>query len=146
MSDSAEEIVQRMQEVRRGVGDDVKGIVETARTLSDWRYHVKHHPWVLVGGAVALGFLISPRKRKVPTHDVKELAALLKQYNVSVAVPATASKSLFQTAMGMAMPFVMRSVMTAAQNRFGANGGPLAALWGEGRPEPTAYEDVHIPR
>jgi hypothetical protein len=145
MSDSAEEIVQRMQQVRQGVGDDVKGIVETAKTLTDWRYHLKHHPWLLVGGAVALGFLLAPRKRRIPNNDAKELAALLKKYNVSVATPATPSKSLFQTALGMAMPFAMRSLMSVAQNRFAGDGGPLGAMFGGERPA-RDYEDFNIPR
>ncbi|HEX6961471.1 MAG TPA: hypothetical protein VF175_06360 [Lacipirellula sp.] len=146
MSDSAEEIVQRMQEVRRGVGDDVRGIVETAKTLTDWRYHVKHHPWLLVGGAVALGFLVAPRKKKIPASEAQELAALLKKYNVSVAAPATPSKSLFQTALGMAVPFAMRSIASAAQSRFAGNGGPLGAMFGGERPPESVYEDFNIPR
>jgi hypothetical protein len=73
MSDSAEDIVKRMQHVRRDVGEDVKGIVETAKTLTDWRYHVKHHPWACLGAALALGFAVAPRKRKIPSDDAKEL-------------------------------------------------------------------------
>jgi hypothetical protein len=37
MSDSADDIIQRMHAVRREVGNDVKGIVDTAKTLRDWR-------------------------------------------------------------------------------------------------------------
>src|SRR5688572_27832508 len=77
MSDSADDIVKRMQLVRRHVGEDVKGIVETAKTLSDWRYHVKHHPWILLGGAVAMGFLVAPKRRKIAGDEAKELVALL---------------------------------------------------------------------
>jgi hypothetical protein len=141
MSDSAEEIVQRMQHVRREVGDDVKGIVETAKTLTDWRYHVKHHPWMCLGAAVAMGFFLAPRKRKIPSADAKELVALLKKYNVGVAAPSAAGNSLTRTLLGMAAPLVMRSVMSAAGQRFGGQFGP---------PPPNerarAYEDIHVPR
>lgn len=146
MSDSADDIVKRMQLVRRDVGDDVKGIVETAKTLSDWRYHVKHHPWILLGGAVALGFLVAPKRRKIPGGEAKELAALLKKYNVGVTSAPTAGKGFARSMLSIAAPFVMRSVMSAAQQRF-SGGGPLGSVFGSpGEREEPAYEDFNIPR
>jgi hypothetical protein len=142
MSDSAEDIVQRMQNVRRDAGDSVKGIVDTAKTLSDWRYHVKHHPWLCVGAAVALGFLVAPRKRKVDTGDAKELAALLKKYHVGVAPPSSSGNGLVRTLIGLAAPVAMRTFMSAAQNRFA--GGQFASPFGGGK-EPS-YEDFNVPR
>jgi hypothetical protein len=41
MSESADDIIERMQRVRRDVSQDVAGIVETAKTLTDWRYYVR---------------------------------------------------------------------------------------------------------
>jgi hypothetical protein len=78
MSDSAEDIVKRMQNLRREVSDDVKGIVQSARTLTDWRYHVRHHPWLCAGLALGAGFLLVPRKRAIPKADARQLAELLK--------------------------------------------------------------------
>ncbi len=146
MSDSADDIVRRMQLVRRDVGDDVKGIVETARTLSDWRYHVKHHPWILLGGAIALGFLVAPKRRKIPGDEAKELAALLKKYNVGVTSPTSAGKGFAASMLSIAAPFVMRSVMSAAQQRF-SGAGPLGSMFGgAGGGEEAVYEDFKIPR
>jgi hypothetical protein len=136
-----EDIVRQMQLVRRDVGDDVKGIVETAKTLSDWRYHVKHHPWVCLGAALALGFLIARRKRKIPSDDAKELIALLKKYNVGVAPPPNSGKGLARTLIGLAAPVVMRTVLSAAQQRF--NGARFEAAGDERQSE---YEDYNVPR
>jgi len=145
MSESADEISRRMQDVRREVSDDVRGIVETAKTLSDWRYYVKNHPWACVGLAVGLGFMVAPRKRSKPGPDTQELIALLKKYNVSVAQPQGASKGLVHTLIGMATPIIMRGVMNAAQQRFGGSHSMFSSVFPTHREEeiPDSY---NIPR
>ena len=145
MSESADEIIGRMQHVRRHVSQDVAGIVETAKTLTDWRYHVKHHPWTLLGGALALGFLAAPRKKKIPSEDAKELVALLKKHNVSVAAPAAPAKGIAHTLLGMAAPLVMRQVMGLAQQRFGG-AGSLGSMFTPRDEHPRHYEEANIPR
>jgi hypothetical protein len=144
MSDSADEIVRRMQEVRRDMGDDVKGIVETAKTLSDWRYYVKNHPWACIGLAVGLGFVVAPRRRPKPGPDTQELIALLKKYNVNVAKPGGGNQGLARTLIGMATPFVMRGVMAAAQQRLGAN-PRFSSFFTNSREEDPA-DTYNIPR
>jgi hypothetical protein len=132
-----------MQDVRRDVGEDVRGIVETAKTLSDWRYYVKNHPWACVGAALAAGFVLAPRGRHKAPPDMQELAALLKKYNVPVAPPRAGNQGLARTLVGLAAPIVMRTVMTAAQQRFGANGSPLSSFFGSSREdEPVATSNI----
>jgi hypothetical protein len=143
MSDSAEEIVKRMQHVRRDVGDDVKGIVETARTLSDWRYHVKHHPWLCVGLALALGFLVVPKRKRIPSAEAKELISLLKKYNVGVTTPPASAGGLLRTVISLAAPAVARTAMTIAQNRFAAMSSGHAA---QSQRESAEYNDSNVPR
>jgi hypothetical protein len=142
MSDSAEEIVKRMQHVRRHVGDDVKGIVETARTLSDWRYHVKHHPWLCVGLALALGFLVVPKRKRIPSAEAKELISLLKKYNVGVTTPPTSAGGLLRTVVSLAAPAVARTAMTIAQNRFAAMNAEHTT---HHRDESAEYDDSNVP-
>jgi hypothetical protein len=143
MSDSAEDIVSRMQHVRRDVGDDVRGIVETAKTLSDWRYHVKHHPWLCVSAAVALGFLIVPRRKRFPSEEAKELVALLKKYHVGVTAPPSPSGGLLRTLVGLAAPTLARTAMTIAQNRFS---NLNASGFGRSGDEATEFDDWNVPR
>jgi hypothetical protein len=143
MSDSAEEIVKRMQNVRRHVGDDVKGIVETARTLSDWRYHVKHHPWLCVGLAFALGFLVVPKRKRIPSAEAKELISLLKKYNVGVTTPPSSAGGLLRTVISLAAPAVARTAMTIAQNRFAAMNAGQAT---HSPRESAEYDDSNVPR
>jgi hypothetical protein len=140
MSDSADEIRARMAHVRREVGDNVKGIVESARTLSDWRYHVKHHPWLCVGAAMALGFLLVPRRKHYDSAEARELIALLKKYNVGVTAPPASAKGLLRTVIGMAAPAVVRTAMNVAQNKFNA------AAAGSGQQRQPDYEEFNMPR
>ena len=159
MSDSADEIVKRMRDLRREASDDVKGIVESAKTLSDWRYYVVHHPWVCVGAAAALGFVLTPTRKPVPREDAKELVALMKKYNAGGASAAVPAKGVAGTLIGMATPFVMRAVMRAAQQHFAGRGGALASLFGssgarhaelgdeDDRPgDEAAFHGYNIPR
>ena len=36
--------------------------VEKARTKFDWRHYVASHPWVSLGTAAAVGYLLVPRR------------------------------------------------------------------------------------
>lgn len=157
MSDSADDIVKRMQDVRREVGVNVQGIRDSAKTLSDWRYYVKNHPWMSAGAVAALGFLAVPKRKPAPTEDAKELVELLKKHNLNAAPTAAASKGFAASVIGMAAPFVVRAATQAAQQYFKDGSGPLASLFGgfgKARPgdqsQPTddegAYQDFNIPR
>ena len=56
-------IRQRMEEVRCDLDQDVQEIVEGARDLRDWRSYVRTYPWVCVGAALAVGYLLVPRRQ-----------------------------------------------------------------------------------
>jgi hypothetical protein len=145
MSDSADDIIKRMHDLRREVSHDVKGIVQSARTLTDWRYHVRHHPWLCTGLAFGLGFFIVPKRRQIPMADAKELAELLKKYNVPVSgsVMGAPSGGMFRSLLAAAVPLAARTAMHIAQNRFAAiNSGAFT---------PPADDDsighpFHVPR
>jgi len=59
---SAEEIQQQMRQVRRELNEEVQEIVEQARDLADWRHYVRRYPWICLGGAAALGYLLVPAR------------------------------------------------------------------------------------
>jgi len=141
MSDSADDIVKRMQDVRREVSDNVKGIVGSAKTLTDWRYHVRRHPWLCAGLALGAGFLVVPRKKQVPTADARQLAELLKKYNVAVQPQHSGSGGLIKALVGMAVPMIGRAAMTMAQNRMAAM---HSGEFGAGDEEEMSRS--HIPR
>jgi hypothetical protein len=71
-------ILDRMAEVRYDLDEDVQEIVEGARDMSQWRSYVRNYPWLCLGGALALGYLIVPRLTrgmKPDPHVQVELAS-----------------------------------------------------------------------
>jgi hypothetical protein len=66
---SAEEIQRQMAEIRCALHENVSGIVESARVMTDWRYYVRKYPLPLAAGALALGYLIVPSRLEVISPD-----------------------------------------------------------------------------
>jgi hypothetical protein len=72
-------IRQRMEEVRSDLDQDVQEIVEGARDLRDWRTYVRSYPWACVSAALAVGYLIVPRRSRLSQPTAEMLAELAKQ-------------------------------------------------------------------
>jgi len=72
-------IQQQMKEVRDDLDKDVQEIVEGVRELSDWRSYVRAYPWVCLGAAFAVGYLIVPRRRVQSPPDIKLLTEIANQ-------------------------------------------------------------------
>ena len=51
----------RMQQLRCEIDGDMEDMAASARTMVDWKHYVKTYPWVCLGAAAALGFLIVPK-------------------------------------------------------------------------------------
>jgi hypothetical protein len=79
-----------MRQVRRELGEDVDGIVDNAQVLTDWRYYVRTYPWICLGAAAAVGFLIVPSRPQVVQPDPKTLAELVKARKIVVTTPSEA--------------------------------------------------------
>lgn len=71
-------IRQRMEEVRCDLDEDVQEIVEGTRDMRQWRTYVRSYPWVCLGAALAVGYLIVPRVLRVKP-DARMVAELAKQ-------------------------------------------------------------------
>jgi len=67
-------IRQRMEEVRCDLDEDVQEIVEGARDMGAWRSYVRTYPWVCLGAALAVGYLIVPRRSFGMQHRAQVLA------------------------------------------------------------------------
>ena len=55
---------ERMQQLRCEIDEDGEDVSASAHGIIDWKHYVKTHPWVCFGAAVALGFLIVPKRPK----------------------------------------------------------------------------------
>ena len=92
MDDSAEvtQIKHEMAQVRRELNREANGIVDNARTISDWRHYVRRYPWATLAGAAAVGFLAVPRRIETVHPDPDTLAQLAREDRLVVTPRAEA--------------------------------------------------------
>jgi hypothetical protein len=76
---SANDLRQRMAQIRSASHGDVETILIGLRKNLDWRYHLQRHPWAFAGAAALLGYWLMPKSRKavLDSATVKKLAAEL---------------------------------------------------------------------
>ncbi len=109
------EIQRRMAQVRHELHEEVREAVKGAQSLTDWRSQVRNHPWLAMGAAAALGYMIVPRRRQEPAPAIVAVAPAVAGPAVvqpSPAVPAKKRWGLIGSALGLLAPIAVR----AAQN------------------------------
>lgn len=86
MNSEANEIQQRMSDIRAEMNEDVVVLVESARSLLDWKGYVVAHPLLTLGAASAAGYLLVP-KRKFKAAEKPDIERLMDGKRVVVAHP-----------------------------------------------------------
>ena len=107
--DPAERIRRHMSAVRAQMAQDADHVADATRTMTDWRTYVRRYPWLFVGGAAALGYIMIPRRPTVVTLDPEVLRQLAGR-PVNVA-PQAPRPSLFASMLSMAVSLGARHVM-----------------------------------
>ncbi len=112
------EIQRRMAQVRHELHEEVREAVKGAQSLTDWRSQVRNHPWLALGAAAALGYLLVPRRRHEPAPTIVAVGphpAALPTAAAEAAAEGPKKKKrwgLIGSAVGMLAPVAVR----AAQN------------------------------
>src|SRR5579863_8338394 len=104
-----EEIQREMQQVRASLGTDVRSLAQRARETTDWRYHVRRHPWVCLGAVAAAGYLLVPQKKHVAVNGLDRAAR--NGDRVGAAVDSSGSIS------GAITSLVIRTLASALMRR-----------------------------
>jgi hypothetical protein len=105
------EIQRQMAQIRRDLHEDVREAVKGAQSLTDWRSQVRSHPWLALGAATVVGYLIVPKRHSAPAI----VAVAPAPAQAAVSMPEAPKKKrwgLIGSAVGLLAPIAVR----AAQN------------------------------
>jgi len=83
-SGEAERIRRHMQQVRAHMARDIDQIADATRTMADWRTYVRRYPWLFVGSAAVLGFMLVPHRPRKVMLDLEALRQLGAGCSVNV--------------------------------------------------------------
>ncbi len=81
---TAEEIREQMRRTRYHLQPEVNRIVEDAQTLMDWHYYMKRSPWIMLGVAAVVGYVLVPKRLHLMSPDADELEQLSKKQRLVV--------------------------------------------------------------
>jgi hypothetical protein len=119
----AEAIRQAMAELRRNLDANTKVVMNHAREMVDWRYHVRKYPSLALAAAAAVGYLVVPAKRQPPKAGNvaqrqlgPEAANAAPQGSLAQQLAGTAARLLISNVI----PLVAREGMRLWQQRGGA--------------------------
>ena len=115
-NDDIEEIQRQMREIRINLGDEVHGLVNKARAMTDWRVHWRNHPWIWSGAAAALGYLIVP-SRRFGNSDAGKLADIARVSSASLASRSPRRRIISELA-SLALGIVAKKAMQELGRRF----------------------------
>lgn len=135
-SPSADDIQRQMSQIRCDLHEDVRGIVENARVISDWKYYVRRYPWACMTGAAALGYLVVPRRLEIVRPDPDTLAELAKT-NRLVVNPQPQAKPR-GGAVASLFTFLANTFVRAAMGYVGQQAGKILRAQTERYPGPHA--------
>lgn len=111
----ADDIQRQMAEIRSLLHWDMREVVNVATTATDWRSHLRAHPWLAIGIAFSTGFLLVPHRRSRPaTLVVQPPAADVRDQQVVVKPEKSGRLPLFRWFLGAIIPFAVRAAQSYA--------------------------------
>jgi len=110
-TNDVDQIRRRMAEIRRELHEDVREVVASAEAVTDWRRYIRMYPWAALGVAVAVGYLIVPRRHRTLPQDLATHAdvARVREVVKEAKVKDKARKGLIGAAFGFLIPIAMRA-------------------------------------
>jgi hypothetical protein len=116
------EIQQRMAQIRHDMHQEVRGAVKGAHSLTDWKSLVANYPWLSLGVAATVGYLVVPWRATRP----QALVSLTTAPELAVIGTATEQRptarrprwKAFGVVSGLLVPVVLRAAQNYALNYF----------------------------
>lgn len=106
-----DQIRRRMAQIRCDLHEDMQEVVSGAEVAFDWRHYVRQYPWIAIGAATAVGYLVVPKRRKVVVEADQAVNELRKVASAEAERVHTKSrrKGWVRTALGLATPLLVRA-------------------------------------
>lgn len=117
-----DDLQQQLAAARSALVNDMGVAVDSAKTLADWRHHFRAHPLVFCGAAVALGYLLVPRRRPAPLRamawppDTTSVSPSMLTASMNTAGPVE-DRSAIKDLLLMAATHVAREAASFAARR-----------------------------
>lgn len=122
----AESVRARMQQLRCDIDEDMEDMAASARSMVDWKHYVKTYPWVCLGVAAALGFLIVPKRSTAIRPDLATLTEMARAGHLVVKPAPSATRGVADA--------ILATVVSAAVNKttayLGQRAGRLLGISG----------------
>lgn len=118
-----DQIRLRMQSLRTDLHHDVREVVISTREMTDWKTYVRRYPWVCVGLAAGIGYLVVPAKvyKEYVQPTDKQVLKLAKddRLHINTEPIGRPKASIVNTALTFVMSAVLRSAMAYAGQQLG---------------------------
>ena len=105
-----------IQQLRCEIDGGMEDVAASAGGMLDWKHHVKTYPCVCLAAAVALGFLVVPKRSKTKRPDVVTVAELAKTGHSAIA-PSFA-RGVIEAMLIAAANVALRKVVAYLAERF----------------------------
>ena len=112
-----DEIRRKMAVIRRELNEDVRGVVAGAEAVSDWRHYIRLYPWASVGLALAIGYVVVPKRRPavVTAADVAQAVAVEVPHALrEIDAPKPKGRGLIGAGLGLLAPVLLRTAQNYA--------------------------------
>jgi len=114
-----DDIRRRMAQIRRELHEDVQGVVAGAEAATDWRRWIRNYPWISVGLAFGVGYILVPRRhRETPAIHITHPEATKALALEVPRAPEKKKKSLIGKGLGLLAPVILRAAQGYALQFF----------------------------
>lgn len=106
-----ENVRVQMQGIRSEIDQGLEDVAASAHRMVDWRHYVRTYPWVCLGTAAALGFLIVPKRSTTRYVDLATLTKAVRAGHPVVEPPRSAPREMVETLLASVASMAVRKAI-----------------------------------
>ena len=114
----ADDLQRQMADIRSQIRQEMRGVVDGATSVADWRSYFRGRPWLAIGIAFTSGYLLVPRRSPTSTSTIVVQPPMVDVQNLQTAVPQPQEKParlpLMRWFLGAVGPIALRAAQSYA--------------------------------